>query len=273
MSRYLALLAVVLVSQPIAADEPAAKSITVPFELLITKHIVVQIKINGKGPYRVIFDTGAPVTLINTRTAKESGMLGKDTIRSGLSLFGPAAQTKMKTFSIGGLQARDVPAIVMDHPTIELVSKMLGDVRGLVGFPFFARYALTIDYQAKKMTFTPNGFQPKDIIETLMATLMDRDKPPAKVLAASGLWGLTVEKKPSDEGAGVVVATVLPGSAADKGGLKVGDRILTLDDFWTDTIEDCYSAAGQVSLGSRVRVQIKRGDTELAVQVRPDNGV
>jgi S1-C subfamily serine protease len=106
-----------------------------------------------------------------------------------------------------------------------------------------------------------------------MATLMDRDKPPAKVLAASGLWGIEVEKKASDEESGVVVAKLLAGSAADQAGLRVGDRILTLDDYWTDTLEDCYSAAGQVMPGSTVRVQVKRGQTDLTVQVKPDNGL
>jgi membrane-associated protease RseP (regulator of RpoE activity) len=200
-------------------------------------------------------------------------MLGKDTIRSGFSLFGPAAQTKIRTLNLGDLQATDVPAIVMDHPTVELVSKILGEVRGIVGFPFFARYALTLDYQAKKMTFTPNKYKPKDIFETLLTTLMDREKPAARILAASGLWGIEVEKKAGDEDAGVVVTKVLPGSAAAEAGLRVGDRILTLDDYWTDTVDDCYSAAGQVALGSAVQVQVKRGDQELAVEVKPANGL
>jgi hypothetical protein len=273
MHRTVALFLALLVVSPAVADETAVKSITVPFDLLITKHIVVQIKINGKGPYPVIFDTGAPVTLINTRTAKESGMLGKDTIRSGFSLFGPAAQTKIRTLNLGELQATGVPAIVMDHPTVELVSKLLRDVRGIVGFPFFARYAMTLDYQAKKMTFTPNKYEPKDIIETLMATLMDREKPAARILAASGVWGIEVGKQPGDEDAGVVVMKVLPRSAAEEAGLRVGDRILTLDDFWTDTIDDCYGAAGQVSPGSAVQVQVKRGAAEITVEVKPTNGL
>src|SRR5207302_5303192 len=47
----------------VGADEPKPTvPATVPFELLETKHMAVKIKLNGKGPYRVIFDTGAPVT-------------------------------------------------------------------------------------------------------------------------------------------------------------------------------------------------------------------
>ena len=43
----------------------AAETATVPFEMLqagkrISGHLAVQVKINGKGPYRLVFDTGAP---------------------------------------------------------------------------------------------------------------------------------------------------------------------------------------------------------------------
>ena len=48
-------------------EKKAAPPIAVPFELLKTQHMVVNVKINGKGPYRLIFDTGAPVTLINNK--------------------------------------------------------------------------------------------------------------------------------------------------------------------------------------------------------------
>ena len=58
--------------------ELAGKPMKTPFELLKTQHMTVQVKINGKGPYRLIFDTGAPVTLINNRIAKEAGVFPKD---------------------------------------------------------------------------------------------------------------------------------------------------------------------------------------------------
>ena len=40
--------------------------------------MVVNVKINGKGPYRLIFDTGAPFTLINNKIAKEAEVFPKD---------------------------------------------------------------------------------------------------------------------------------------------------------------------------------------------------
>ena len=41
---------------------------------------------------------------------------------------------------------------------------------------------------------------------------------------------------------------VLPESPAALAGIKTGDRLLTLDGRWTDTVADCYIAAGHVHL-------------------------
>jgi hypothetical protein len=271
MKKTLATILVLFLALPIRADEAVTEPITVPFKLLPTNHIVVQVKINDNGPYRLIFDTGAPITLVNTRTAKKSGILGKAPRMP--SLFGPVSQTSIKNLQLGDLKASSVPVIVMDHPTVELVSRLLGPIEGIVGFPFFARYSMTLDYQAKEMTFTPSGYKPGDIMETLLASLMDREKPPAKVLASAGLWGLKVEKKAGDEQAGIEVAKVLPGSAAEKAGLRAGDRVLTLDDYWTDTVEDCYNAVAHAAPGSEVTVKVKRGDADITVKVKPERGL
>ena len=42
-----------------ADDQPKVKPVVVPFELLPSGHMTVMVKVNGKGPYRLIFDTGA----------------------------------------------------------------------------------------------------------------------------------------------------------------------------------------------------------------------
>jgi hypothetical protein len=256
------------------ADQPrrVQDPIVVPFDLLITKHIVVNVKINGKGPYRVIFDTGAPVTLINTKTAKASGLLSKNGAKSSFSLFGPVAQAKIKSLELGDLKAENVPAIVMDHPTVEIVSQVLGPVEGIIGFPFFARYKMTLDYQAKEMTFVPNDFEPTDIMQAMMLALMTRDKPAAKTLAAAGLWGFLLDRKDDDE-AGMPIKQVLPGSAAAKAGLKDGDRLLTLDDRWTDTLADCYSAASYIKPGAEAKIVIKRDGKEMLLVVKPESGL
>ena len=55
-----------------ARPEAKGPAITVPFELLPSNHMVLNAKINGKGPFRLVFDVGAPVTLLSNKAGEES---------------------------------------------------------------------------------------------------------------------------------------------------------------------------------------------------------
>ena len=276
-SFIIASVATLLMVLPLRADDSSKnKAVIVSFELLKTKHIAVEVKVNDKGPYRLIFDTGAPITLLNTRIGREAGIIKKGQKQSFFNLFNLAGPTKIDKLQIGDLTARKIGAIVMDHPTVDAISKALGPIDGIVGLPFWGRYKMTIDYQKKELTFTPNGHEPPDAMEAMMATvmaLMARDKPPTKVLSASGQWGLIVDKSEDDEDAGVSVKKVMPNSAAEKAGLKAGDRLLTLDDRWTDSIPDCYEAAAAVKAGNIVKLKIQRDKKELEIPITPTPGL
>jgi hypothetical protein len=273
MTRFLpAALLLFLAGFPLRADDAkTAKPVVVPFQIVKTKHITVDVKVNGKGPYRVLFDTGSPTTLLNTTVAKEAGLPG------GRGLLG-IAQVKAKTLEIGGLKVEDVPAIVMDHPLIELISqdKDIGFIYGIVGLPFFARFRTTLDYKAKTLTFVPNGFEPSDVIKELMATVMGmtggKEAPP-KVLAPAAQWGLVADKAKDDDAAGVTIKEVLPGGAAAAGGLKAGDRLLTLDGRWTDSLADLYTAASFIKPGTAVKVVVNRANKEMTLTVTPTTGL
>ena len=56
-------------------------------------------------------------------------------------------------------------------------------------------------------------------------------------------------------------------------GLKAGDRLLTLDDRWTDSVADCYAAAGYVEAGTEAVVKIKRDGEEKELTVKPQAGL
>jgi hypothetical protein len=272
----IALLVVALVGAA-RADAPAVKPVTVPFELLRTGHMTVMVKVNGKGPYKLIFDTGAPITLLTNKVAKEAGLL-KGTRRPAFSLFGAIGDVKVKSLEVGGQKAEDVAAVVMDHPTVEAISQAFGPIEGIVGFPFFARFKMTLDYQSRTMTFVPSGFKPPDVLKAMEAVLMSAvmqagDEAPRKVLAPAAQWGMAARKDKDDEEAGIALAEVLPGSAAAAAGLKAGDRLLTLDGRWTDSLTDLYTAAGFVKPGTTVTVRVRRDGKEMELKVRPGAGL
>lgn len=272
----LAAFAVVLSgAKPLAATQADEKPIVVPFELLSTGHMAVQVKVNGKGPYRLIFDTGAPPNLINNKLAKEAGVIKPGDKGPGIGLFGMAGAKTMDTLEVGGAKLEKVPVMVMDHPTVTAASKALGPIDGIIGFPFFARFATTIDYQKKEMTLVPNGYVPGDAVQALMEKMMrgTKGKPEPRVVAPAAVWGFSVDKDGKDEAAGVVVKEVLAGSPAAEGGLKPGDRLLTLDGRWTDSVADTFTAASMVKPGRTVEVVVKRDGKEVKLTVKPGKGV
>ena len=258
---------------PLKKDE---KPIVIPFELLKSRHMAIQIKVNGKGPYRVIFDTGAPTNLVNNKVAKESGLLDKKD-KGGLPLFGAAPAPKIiKKLEIGDLVLEGMPTMVMDHPTVAAISEALGPVEGLIGFPFFARYTMTIDYQKKEMTLVPNGYVPGDAMQGMMDKLMagtKGQKPEPAVVAPAAVWGFTADKAADDEDAGVKVTAVLAKSPAAAGGLKVGDRLLTLDGRWTDTVGDTFQAANSAKAGKPAALVVSRDGKEVKLTVTPGKGL
>lgn len=248
------------------------KEVVVPFELLKSGHMAVQVKVNGKGPYRLIFDTGAPITLLNNKVAKEAEVL-KGMKAPAFTLFGNMGEAIVKELAVGEQAAADVKAIVMDHPTVEAISKALGPIEGIVGYAFFARYTTTIDYQAKTVTLKPNGFKPKgDMMDDLVKALMSGGSDP-KILVPTTQLGLIIVKEAKDEDAGVTVKDVLADGPAAKAGVKTGDRLLTLDGRWTDSVADLYTAALVLKPGAAVSLVVKRDGKEVELKVKPTQGL
>jgi hypothetical protein len=266
-----------------AEEKPDKKELAKPqavkFELVPSGHFIVKVKLNGNGPYNLIFDTGAPSTLITPRIAKEAKLTKDAKDKPLIPLFGMMGQVKIKDFQVGDVEAHDVSAMIIDHPTVKVFSdeykEKYGVIDGIVGFPFFAQYKMTVDYKAKEMTFVPSGYKATDVMQDLMATVMSAmsGKPEPKVAAPAGLWGLEVAKDAKDDDEGVNVKAVLSGGAAAAAGIKEGDRILTIDGRWTDSIPDAYTAASFAKPGKPVAVVLKRDGKEVKVTVSPKMGL
>jgi hypothetical protein len=231
------------------------------------------VKVNGKGPFRLIFDTGAPTNIVNNKLAKEAGLVKKED-KGGFNLFSMAGGKMIDELQIGDVKLDKVQVMVLDHPTVAALSNAIGPIDGLIGFPFFARFKTTIDYQKKELTFEPNGYVPGDAIQALMDKLMSAQggKAEPQIVSPTGLWGFGIEKAKDDDEAGVNVKEVIEGSPSAIGGLKPGDRLLTLDGRWTDSTADTFLAASLVRLGQSVTLVVKRDDKEVKLKVKPVKG-
>lgn len=269
MMCLLAALGAGLALQANQEPKPVAAGAVVPFEMLPSNHMVIRVKLNGKGPYRLIFDVGSPITLLSSKAAVESKSVPADAPKS--MLFGMRGEGEVGTLEMGGLKAKSVPVIVMDHPALKALGDALGyPLHGIIGYTFFAQYKTTIDYQKKTMTFVPVAFRARNLMKDLPERMMGPRVASRRMLAPQGFWGLTLGE-PS--GQGVLVKAVAVGSPAEVSGVKVGDVLTTLDGRWTTTLADAYAAAAGVAPGTSVAAVVVREGKDLALSVSPRDGI
>src|SRR5262245_39164890 len=80
--------------------KPATEPARVEFELLRSLHIAVPVKINDAGPYRLIFDLGAPMNLVSGRFAAEAGLISKESAERP-AFFGMRGEKVAKKLQVG----------------------------------------------------------------------------------------------------------------------------------------------------------------------------
>ena len=74
-----------LLPGPLLADD--AKAVAVPFKLTDSNHIMVRVKLNGKGPFNLIMDTGAPAIFVTKAVAAKAAVKPD---KDGWGTFAPA---------------------------------------------------------------------------------------------------------------------------------------------------------------------------------------
>ena len=142
-----------------ASIDGGAASVTVPFRLL-NNHIYVAAKVNGKGPYTFLVDTGGH-TLLSPRLVSDLGLksVGQTTMTGAGEGHSTSGFAHFDEIAIGGVRLRDQVGFATEiyDPSIEGLP-----VDGMVGFELFRRMAVQIDYGRRTMTFTdPARFTPK----------------------------------------------------------------------------------------------------------------
>ncbi|HUN80753.1 MAG TPA: aspartyl protease family protein [Phycisphaerae bacterium] len=134
------------------------KAVTVPLDVGVGKP-VVQVKVNGKGPYPFLLDTCAGGSVINADLVKELGLP-----KVGKTQLGDPSNPKAITadrihidrIEVGDASFEDFEAASWDRAHLYPGKDA---PRGILGFPLFSGCLLTLDYVHGKLTLS-NGTLP-----------------------------------------------------------------------------------------------------------------
>ena len=149
--------------QAISADFrflSGGEALGIPFELGGSNHIFIQVPVNGSEPSWFILDTGAATSMIDVRLAERLGLKVQGKLegrRSGNSSM-DVGFVKNIVFALPGVEVAH-----QTTGTIQLQSSdaLLGrTISGLLGYDFFSRFVVEIDYTAKKINlYDPKNYQ------------------------------------------------------------------------------------------------------------------
>lgn len=284
-----AALAVALVTPSLAIDAPGrapdvGRSYRIPYRITETNHFLVRARIDGKGPFNFLVDTGAPALFIGAEAARKIGLkpdedayftpIGRLDFEGGASLTGMKARIE-DVFQMVGMNALGLPGASID---------------GILGYTALARFRIELDPTDDRMTWTRLDFDPKDPFVPRAAL---RGQPPAEMRAMNAIGPLAkvaaalVGKQPEEElrlrgfvglelgegGDAPRVVAVLADSPAQASGLRPGDRLTHVQGVKVATPDEARTALVGVRAGDDVALTVARDGATLPIHLNAAEGL
>jgi len=255
----------------------AAPTYEIPYRLTDTKHVLVRVKLNGKGPFNFIIDTGAPAMIMTEAVAKKVGAkedngwvtFDKVELEGGLPIPNPRG-IAIDMFQLKGMNSMGLAGV---------------ELHGVIGYNVLAQYRIEYDFTDTKLKWTPVDYKvsaPKRIVDkggsqgglefigTMMQFLsaLGGIKPNFEV-QPRGFLGAELAADKED----VVVKSVLAGGPADKAGLKAGDRIEAAKGKSVRSADDLLEAVKKLPEGATLKLSVKRGEDTKDISVELGRGL
>lgn len=151
ISCHLTLLTLLTLTLPLMAHaDDAALPQTFPLSIRLG-HLWIDGTLNNK-PAHFILDTGAGTLLVTPEAARRCGIAEeKQTVTVSGAEQTAARRILVDSVGVGGALLRRQGGVVLALP------EQLAGCDGLLGFPFFARFAVTIDYARSRCTISRDG--------------------------------------------------------------------------------------------------------------------
>jgi hypothetical protein len=294
MNRRLAWLGLAMASAMVgmAVDVPrpdpeVGKSYRVPYRMTETNHFLVRVRIEGKGPFNFLVDTGAPHIFVGAEAAKKVGIvadpeeyftpIGRVDFEGGATLNGMKARVE-DIFQMVGMNALGLPGASID---------------GILGFSALARFKIELDPTNDRMTWTRLDYEPKEPVIPRAAPKAMKANQPAEMRAMNALGPIAkfaaamLGKQPEDvlhprgflgielveESGQLRVSGLLADSPAVAKGLKAGDRLAKVKGKEVATLKAAREAVAEVRPGDEVPLVLIRDGKTLDLTLTAGEGL
>lgn len=255
------------------------KSYEIPYKFTAANHVVVRAKINGKGPFNFVLDTGAPALYVAVPVGKKAKVKADEN--------GWADLTKFELE--GGLVMKDVRARIETPFQLEGMNG-LGlaglEIHGLMGYNVLAPYRMTFDFTTDKLVFTELDYKPEQPFKLegkggggpgslevlgqvmkLAGKFMGRK--PAPDVTLRGFYGMTLE----DGDTNPMVASVLEKGPAGEAGLKKGDLITKVNGKEVKNVAAVLALASGSKAKAKVKLLVRRDGKLQELTLETQEGI
>ncbi|HET6275955.1 MAG TPA: alpha/beta fold hydrolase [Candidatus Cybelea sp.] len=132
----------------------SADSATIPF-MLFDNRMLIEVSLDGKGPFSMIVDTGSSSLVITPDVARRLGIVARPAGRAYGAGSGSSAlaSARVPSLAIGSLRFRDVNADVID---LSPIRRKFGfpALDGVIGYDTLRRFRMRIDVDASRITLS-----------------------------------------------------------------------------------------------------------------------
>jgi predicted aspartyl protease len=154
MKRFASLLASALAvlacsAAPRVADASPSTCVATHLATADLPLVLVNVRVNGKGPYTFFVDTGATVTIVGAPLAQALHLPAVDTPVRALGAGGRfSARASYAAISLGDVRQDRVVVGIVD---LAQIRGAVGAVDGVIGYNFLRPYRVTIDYPSRQL--------------------------------------------------------------------------------------------------------------------------
>lgn len=251
----------------------------IPYRLSDVKHVVVRVKVNNKGPFNFIVDTGAPAVYFGNEVAKALSIEPKEA----------GFWETFDTVEIeGGLKINKLKVRVEEPFQLVGINKMNAAgmrYHGVLGYSVLAQFQIEYDFAKPHLRWTRLDWTPpapvgmgslsagasanmKAMVGLSMFATNLMPKKVDPTLVHRGLIGMELEEKDGK----LFIAKVLPNTPASRAELKVDDQIVRCKEKAVTSAASLQKIVGTVASDQEVTFEIKRGDETLTIKLTTARG-